>query len=67
MKKVDGLRTVQALVQHHPEVLKPKLHEVCVVLIEEVLSMLSFVQPCFYLTHFHLLSCIDVCECSSLD
>lgn len=35
--KIDGLRTIQALAQHHPEVLKAKLREVCVAITEEVL------------------------------
>lgn len=56
--KIDGLRTIQALAQHHPEVLKAKLHEVCVVIIEEVLYTLSSVQPLFV---FNTVSFADIC------
>lgn len=56
--KIDGLRTIQALAQHHPEVLKAKLHEVCVVIIEEVLYTLSSVQPLFV---FNTVSLADIC------
>ncbi|XP_070773770.1 crescerin-like protein che-12 [Enoplosus armatus] len=36
MTQIDGLKTMQALAQHHPEILKPRLHEVCLALIDEV-------------------------------
>lgn len=65
--KIDGLRTIQALAQHHPEVLNAKLHEVCVVIIEEVLYTLSSVQPCLFLIQFHLLTSVYERECCSLD
>ncbi|XP_008426622.1 uncharacterized protein LOC103476220 isoform X2 [Poecilia reticulata] len=35
-KKMDGMKSVADLAQHHPEQLKTKLHEVCRVLTEEV-------------------------------
>ncbi|XP_054902647.1 uncharacterized protein LOC129370589 isoform X2 [Poeciliopsis prolifica] len=35
-KKMDGMKCVTDLAQHHPEQLKTKLHEVCRVLTEEV-------------------------------
>lgn len=40
-KKMDGMKCVADLAQHHPEQLKTKLHEVCRVLTEEV-------QTCFH-------------------
>lgn len=49
MKKIDGLKTIQALAQHHSQILKTKLHEVCLVLIEEVLYTLSSLFLCFHL------------------
>ncbi len=56
MKKIEGLRTVQALARHHSETLKTKLHEVCLVLIEEVLYTLSSLFLCFRLC----VSCIFI-------
>ncbi|XP_045897077.1 crescerin-like protein che-12 isoform X1 [Micropterus dolomieu] len=44
VKKIDGLKTMQALAQHHSETLKTKLHEVCLVLIEEVKNLRSTVS-----------------------
>ncbi|XP_044077544.1 uncharacterized protein LOC122887917 [Siniperca chuatsi] len=44
MKKMDGLKTMQALAQHHAETLKTKLHEVCLALIEEVKNLRSVVS-----------------------
>lgn len=54
---MDALETIQALAQHHSGTLKTKLHEVCLVLIEEVLYTLSSLYICFPLsiscnTHF---------------
>ncbi|XP_070700144.1 uncharacterized protein [Pempheris klunzingeri] len=43
MKKIEGLKIVQALAQHHSETLKTKLHEVCLLLIEEVKNLRSAV------------------------
>ncbi|XP_051264665.1 TOG array regulator of axonemal microtubules protein 1-like [Dicentrarchus labrax] len=42
-KKIEGLRTVQALAQHHPDTLMEKLHEVCLAVIEEVKNLRSSV------------------------
>ncbi|XP_018546535.1 uncharacterized protein LOC108893160 [Lates calcarifer] len=42
-KKMDALETIQALAQHHSGTLKTKLHEVCLVLIEEVKNLRSAV------------------------
>nr|XP_033471266.1 crescerin-like protein che-12 [Epinephelus lanceolatus] len=42
-KKIDGLKIIQALVQHHPDTLRTKVHEVCLVLIEEVNNLRSAV------------------------
>ncbi|XP_051799999.1 TOG array regulator of axonemal microtubules protein 1-like [Acanthochromis polyacanthus] len=39
MTKVKGLRCIPALAQHHPDTLMPKLHEVCLVVIEEVKNL----------------------------
>lgn len=38
---MSGLKTVQALARHHPELLQTKLHEICLVLAAEVLQTLS--------------------------
>ncbi|XP_065816820.1 TOG array regulator of axonemal microtubules protein 2-like [Labrus bergylta] len=43
MKKIDGLKRVQDLAQNHLEVLKTKLHDVCLVLIMEVKNLRSTV------------------------
>ncbi|XP_049436911.1 uncharacterized protein LOC125891578 [Epinephelus fuscoguttatus] len=42
-RKIDGLKIIQALAQHHPDTLRTKLHEVCLVLIEEVNNLRSAV------------------------
>ncbi|XP_078026541.1 uncharacterized protein LOC117258111 [Epinephelus lanceolatus] len=42
-KKIDSLKIIQALAQHHPDTLRTKLHEVCLVLIEEVNNLRSAV------------------------
>ncbi|GLD65385.1 uncharacterized protein AKAME5_002931700 [Lates japonicus] len=42
-KKMDALETIQALAQQHSGTLKTKLHEVCLVLIEEVKNLRSAV------------------------
>ncbi|XP_044027057.1 TOG array regulator of axonemal microtubules protein 2-like [Siniperca chuatsi] len=42
-KKMDGLKSVRALARHHPELLQTKLHEVCLVLTEEVANLRSVV------------------------
>ncbi|KAI3373623.1 hypothetical protein L3Q82_022214 [Scortum barcoo] len=42
-KKMEGLKTVQALAQHHSDTLTSKLHEVCLILIEEVKNLRSVV------------------------
>lgn len=46
MKKVDALRSVRALAQHHPDTLTAKLHDVCVAVIEEVLKTFSTLSLC---------------------
>ncbi|XP_034543516.1 uncharacterized protein LOC117815735 isoform X1 [Notolabrus celidotus] len=42
-EKVKGLQSVQALAQHHPDILKSKLHEVCYAVTEEVKNLRSSV------------------------
>ncbi|XP_037831396.1 uncharacterized protein LOC112451354 isoform X2 [Kryptolebias marmoratus] len=42
-QKQEGLKVVQGLAQNHPGALKTKLHDVCVVLSEEVKNLWSFV------------------------
>nr|XP_033503004.1 uncharacterized protein LOC117269794 [Epinephelus lanceolatus] len=42
-KKIDGLKIIQALAQHHLDTLRTKLHEVCLVLIVEVNNLRSAV------------------------
>ncbi|XP_042356730.1 crescerin-like protein che-12 [Plectropomus leopardus] len=42
-REIDGLKIIQALAQHHSEILKTKLHEVCLVLIEQVKNLRSAV------------------------
>lgn len=41
IKKKQGLQTIQSLAKHHSDILKTKLHEVCLVLIEEVKNQRS--------------------------
>ncbi|XP_074507980.1 uncharacterized protein LOC141777537 [Sebastes fasciatus] len=43
MNKINGLKTLQALARHHSETLKTRLHEVCLVLIQEVNNLRSAV------------------------
>ncbi|XP_059206309.1 uncharacterized protein LOC131985282 [Centropristis striata] len=43
-KKMDGLKSVQALARHHSGLLQTKLHEVCLVLAEEVNNLRSSVS-----------------------
>ncbi|XP_018529340.1 uncharacterized protein LOC108881720 [Lates calcarifer] len=42
-KKMEGLKTVRALARYHPELLQPKLHEICLILEEEVKNLRSSV------------------------
>ncbi|XP_031177275.1 uncharacterized protein LOC116065776 [Sander lucioperca] len=62
-KKLDGLKTVRALVQHHPALLKTKLHEVCLVLTEGVNNLRSAVACAAMATiakvHVHLGRAMD--------
>ncbi|KAL7380918.1 hypothetical protein ABVT39_025972 [Epinephelus coioides] len=39
MKEIEGLKTIQALAQCHAEILRTKLHKVCLVLIEQVKNL----------------------------
>ncbi|XP_039863283.1 TOG array regulator of axonemal microtubules protein 2-like [Simochromis diagramma] len=41
IKKRQGLQTIQSLAKHHSDILKTKLHEVCLVLTEEVKNQRS--------------------------
>nr|XP_024656797.1 TOG array regulator of axonemal microtubules protein 1-like [Maylandia zebra] len=41
IKKRHALQTIQSLAKHHSDILKTKLHEVCLVLIEEVKNQRS--------------------------
>ncbi|XP_051269587.1 uncharacterized protein LOC127371055 isoform X1 [Dicentrarchus labrax] len=63
MKKINGLKTMQALVQHHSETLKTKLHEVCLVLTQEVKNLRSAVSCAAMNTvaqlHVHLQKAMD--------
>lgn len=52
MNKINGLKTLQALARHHSETLKTRLHEVCLVLIQEVLYTLSSLFPSLCLSQF---------------
>ncbi|XP_034734911.1 uncharacterized protein LOC117949031 [Etheostoma cragini] len=62
-KKLDALKTVRALVQHHPALLQTKLHEVCLVLAEEVNNLRSGVACAAMATvaklHVHLGRAMD--------
>ncbi|KAM7394984.1 hypothetical protein PAMA_006634 [Pampus argenteus] len=44
MKKTEGLKIIQALARYNPDILTPKLHEVCLALIEEVNNLRSVVS-----------------------
>lgn len=39
-KKIRGLTLLRSLVQNHADILMPKLHDVCLVVVEEVRSPL---------------------------
>ncbi|XP_076845865.1 uncharacterized protein LOC143491069 isoform X2 [Brachyhypopomus gauderio] len=43
-KKIEGLMLIRKLAQHHSDVLCSRLHEVCIVLIQEVLHLRSAVS-----------------------
>ncbi|XP_076840873.1 uncharacterized protein LOC143485362 [Brachyhypopomus gauderio] len=43
-KKIEGLMLIRRLAQHHSDVLGSRLHEVCIVLIQEVLHLRSAVS-----------------------
>ncbi|XP_026228475.1 TOG array regulator of axonemal microtubules protein 2-like [Anabas testudineus] len=53
-KKLEGLRGVQALAQHHPDTLTAKLHDVCLAVTVEVKSLRSSVAC----TAMHTLVCL---------
>ncbi|XP_051260275.1 uncharacterized protein LOC127365816 [Dicentrarchus labrax] len=63
MKKINGLKTMQALAQHHSETLKTKLHEVCLVVTQEVKNLRSAVSCAAMNTvaqlHVHLQKAMD--------
>ncbi|XP_044192173.1 uncharacterized protein LOC122970175 [Thunnus albacares] len=42
-EKINGLKSIQALARHHPQLLQTKLHEVCLALIKEVNNLRSSV------------------------
>ncbi|XP_035475681.1 TOG array regulator of axonemal microtubules protein 1-like isoform X3 [Scophthalmus maximus] len=42
-KKMDGMKIIRALAQHHSQTLIPKLRKVCLVLVEEVTNLRSAV------------------------
>ncbi|KAM7374291.1 hypothetical protein PAMP_006959 [Pampus punctatissimus] len=44
MKKTEGMKIIQALARYNPDILTPKLHEVCLALIEEVNNLRSVVS-----------------------
>ncbi|XP_034719782.1 TOG array regulator of axonemal microtubules protein 1-like [Etheostoma cragini] len=62
-KKLDGLKLVRTLAQHHPALLQTKLHEVCLVLAEEVNNLRSGVACAAMATvaklHVHLGMAMD--------
>ncbi|KAA8580051.1 hypothetical protein FQN60_005586, partial [Etheostoma spectabile] len=62
-KKLDGLKLVRTLAQHHPALLQTKLHEVCLVLAEEVNNLRSGVACAAMATvaklHVHLGRALD--------
>ncbi|XP_076866839.1 uncharacterized protein LOC143518271 isoform X2 [Brachyhypopomus gauderio] len=43
-KKIEGLMSIRRLAQHHADVLGSKLHDVCIILIQEVLHLRSAVS-----------------------
>ncbi|XP_028422434.1 TOG array regulator of axonemal microtubules protein 1-like [Perca flavescens] len=62
-KKLDGLKSVRALARHHPALLKTKLHEICLVVAEEVNNLRSGVACAAMATvaklHVHLGRAMD--------
>ncbi|XP_018530902.1 uncharacterized protein LOC108882726 [Lates calcarifer] len=62
-KKMDGFKTVRTLARHHPELLKPKLHEICLILEEEVKNLRSCVACAAMESigdlHLHLCKAMD--------
>ncbi|XP_063078473.1 uncharacterized protein LOC134468483 [Engraulis encrasicolus] len=53
-KKVDGLLYIRCLSQNHAEVLLPRLHELCVAIIQEVTNRRSIVARAAMVTLAHL-------------
>ncbi|XP_039641375.1 uncharacterized protein LOC120548937 [Perca fluviatilis] len=62
-KKLDGLKSVRVLARHHPALLQTKLHEVCLVVAEEVNNLRSGVACAAMATvaklHVHLGRAMD--------
>lgn len=53
-KKVEGLRLIQALAEHHSEVLLPKLRSVCLAVTDEVKNLRLVVSRAAMVTLAHL-------------
>ncbi|KAL7833937.1 hypothetical protein AOLI_G00288970 [Acnodon oligacanthus] len=49
-KKIEGLKLVSALAEHHAEVLLPELHDICLTVIQEVKNLLSMVSRAAMIT-----------------
>ncbi|XP_026184321.1 uncharacterized protein LOC113143076, partial [Mastacembelus armatus] len=59
MEKINGLKKIRALAQHHSGILKTKLHETCLVLSEEVKSLRSAVACAAMNTIAELYVCLQ--------
>ncbi|KAL7833942.1 hypothetical protein AOLI_G00289020 [Acnodon oligacanthus] len=53
-KKIEGLKLVSALAEHHAEVLLPELHDICLTVIQEVKNLRSMVSRAAMTTLAHL-------------
>ncbi|XP_062870291.1 TOG array regulator of axonemal microtubules protein 1-like [Trichomycterus rosablanca] len=53
-RKVDGLKVVRALAEHHAGILLPRLHDVCLAVVKEVANLRSMVARAAMTTVAHL-------------
>ncbi|KAL6461864.1 hypothetical protein MHYP_G00300090 [Metynnis hypsauchen] len=53
-RKIEGLKLVSALAEHHTEVLLPELHDICLIVIQEVKNLRSMVSRAAMSTLAHL-------------
>ncbi|XP_062873231.1 uncharacterized protein LOC134334722 isoform X2 [Trichomycterus rosablanca] len=53
-RKIEGLKVVRALAEHHSNVILPRLHEVCLCVIQEVKNLRSMVSRAAMTTLAHL-------------